>query len=68
MKKMCIRDRVLTVLTGCGKNTGQTSRSTEKKEIDIPIILAVDPTSGKKTEQDVVDAFNEEYALSLIHI
>lgn len=22
---------VLTVLTGCGKNTGQTSRSTEKK-------------------------------------
>ena len=49
---------VLTVLTGCGKNTGQTSRSTEKKEIDIPIILAVDPTSGKKTEQDVVDAFN----------
>ncbi|MFQ9344605.1 MAG: hypothetical protein ACLR2O_01525 [Coprococcus sp.] len=50
---------VLTVLTGCGKNTGQTSRSTEKKEIDIPIILAVDPTSGKKTEQDVVDAFNE---------
>ena len=53
---------VLTVLTGCGKNTGQTSRSTEKKEIDIPIILTVDPTSGKKTEQDVVDAFNEEYA------
>ena len=33
-----------------------------KKEIDIPIILTVDPTSGKKTEQDVVDAFNEEYA------
>ena len=32
---------VLTVLTGCGKNTGQTSRSTEKKEIDIPIILPV---------------------------
>ena len=53
---------VLTVLTGCGKNTGQISRSTEKKEIDIPIILTVDPTSGKKTEQDVVDAFNEEYA------
>ena len=53
---------VLTVLTGCGKNTGQTSRSTEKKEINIPIILTVDPTSGKKTEQDVVDAFNEEYA------
>ena len=46
---------VLTVLTGCGKNTGQTSRSTEKKEIDIPIILTVDPTSGKKTEQDVVE-------------
>ena len=22
---------VLTVLTGCGKNTGQTSRSTEKR-------------------------------------
>ena len=37
---------VLTVLTGCGKNTGQTSQSTEKKEIDIPIILTVDPTSG----------------------
>lgn len=52
----------LKELTGCGKNTGQTSRSTEKKEIDIPIILTVDPTSGKKTEQDVVDAFNEEYA------
>ena len=32
---------VLTVLTGCGKNTGQTSRSTEKKEIDIPIILTM---------------------------
>lgn len=42
---------VLTVLTGCGKNTGQTSRSTEKKEIDIPIILTVDPTSGKKTKR-----------------
>ena len=53
---------VMTLLAGCGKSTGRTKQSEEKKEIDIPIILAVDPTSGKKTEQDVVDAFNDEYA------
>ena len=49
---------VLTVLTGCGKNTGQTSRSTEKKEIDIPIILTVDPTSGKKMPVRIICKWN----------
>lgn len=53
---------ILTLLSGCGRDTDRTSQSAKKKEIDIPIILTVDPTSGKKTEQDVIDAFNEEYA------
>lgn len=53
---------ILTLLAGCGRDTDRTSQSEKKKEIDIPIILTVDPTSGKKSEQDVIDAFNEEYA------
>ena len=44
------------------KIRGRQAGAQKKKKIDIPIILTVDPTSGKKTEQDVVDAFNEEYA------
>ena len=51
---------ILTLLSGCGRDMDRTSQSEKKQEIDIPIILTVDPTSGKKSEQDVIDVFNEE--------
>lgn len=52
----------VSLCAGCASGTSTEKQKNKKKEVDIPIILPVDPTSGKKTEQDVIDAFNKEYA------
>lgn len=56
---LCILLPVL-LLIGCGqKQTEETAQADET--IEIPMILTVSPSSGKKSEQDVVDAFNTAY-------
>lgn len=48
------------LLGGCGKKQIQKTDN-EEKAVEIPMILRVSPTSGKKSEQELVDAFNITY-------
>lgn len=45
---------------GCAKNEKEKPQN-QGEEIHIPMILTVDPSSGKKNEEDVVQSFNREY-------
>ncbi|MGN1193573.1 MAG: ABC transporter substrate-binding protein [Dorea sp.] len=51
---------LLLGLAGCAK---QEKKSVEKtsEEIVVPMILTVNPTTGKKNEQELVEAFNQAY-------
>ncbi len=51
---------LLLSLAGCAKNQENTGNK-KKEEIEIPMILTVNPTTGKKNEEEVIDAFNEMY-------
>lgn len=49
-------------LTGCERPDADTvQEQAAEEEIRIPIILTVDPSTGKKNELDLVEAFNREY-------
>lgn len=48
------------LLGGCGKKQIQKTDN-EEEVVEIPMILTVSPTSGKKSEQELVDAFNINY-------
>ena len=48
------------LLGGCGKKQIQKTDN-EEEVVEIPMILTVSPTSGKKSEQELVDAFNITY-------
>ena len=48
------------LLGGCGKKQIQKTDN-EEEAVEIPMILTVSPTSGKKSEQELVDAFNITY-------
>ncbi len=51
---------MLISIAGCaGREKKQAESPSE--EIRIPMILTVDPTTGKKNEQEVVEAFNKAY-------
>lgn len=45
---------------GCAKNEKEKPQK-QGEEIHIPMILTVDPSSGKRNEEDVVQSFNREY-------
>lgn len=47
------------MLAGCGKKEEQTKK--EEAVVEIPIVLTVNPSTGKKNEQSLVSAFNKEY-------
>ena len=47
------------MLAGCGKKEEQTKK--EESVVEIPIVLTVNPSTGKKNEQTLVNAFNKEY-------
>ena len=59
MTAMCMIAVILSV-TGCQGGSADNV-SEEKSAVEIPMILTVNPSSGKKNEQALVDAFNEEY-------
>ena len=48
------------LLGGCGKKQIQKTDN-EEEVVEIPMILTVSPTSGKKSEQELVHAFNINY-------
>ncbi len=48
------------ILGGCsGKKNIQNEK--DQKEIKIPVILTIDPSTGKKNEEEVINAFNKRY-------
>lgn len=49
-----------SLLAGCTGDQKKT-KSTKAEEVQIPMILTVDPSTGKKNEENVVEAFNEKY-------
>lgn len=50
---------VMVLLSGCSK--ADTQVDTSLKEIEIPITFLVNPDTGENENQELVDAFNEEY-------
>lgn len=49
-------------LTGCTGTENQNIPEEQSEIVSIPIIFTVDPTTGKKNNQELADAFNEAYA------
>ena len=47
---------------GCAGTERESTVEEEGSVISIPIIFTVDPTTGKKNNQELADAFNEAYA------
>ena len=51
---------VVMLLVGCESEEEKKTQNSQS-EIKIPMILTVDPSTGKKNEEKVVEKFNEEY-------
>ena len=51
---------LLLGLAGCEKQEKKSVKNTSE-EVVVPMILTVNPTTGKKNEQDLVEAFNHAY-------
>ena len=47
---------------GCAGTESENTVKEESSVISIPIIFTVDPTTGKKNNQELADAFNKAYA------
>ena len=50
------------VVSGCAGTESESTVEEENNVISIPIIFTVDPTTGRKNNQELADAFNEAYA------
>lgn len=60
IRSMFIFLLMICLLTGC--KTSEKKQAEESKEpVKISIILTVDPSTGMKNEQKVVEAFNKKY-------
>ena len=51
------------VVSGCAGTESENTVKEESSVISIPIIFTVDPTTGKKNNQELADAFNKAYAM-----
>lgn len=51
---------IVVLLVGC-KSEKEKKTANSQNEIKIPMILTVNPSTGKKNEEKVVEKFNEEY-------
>ena len=49
---------VIGLLGGCGEQKSSDNAEKRTAVIKIPVVLTVNPTTGKKSNQKVVDAFN----------
>lgn len=52
---------LVVLAAGCVVGDGEKSVETEPEEIKIPVIFTVNPTTGKKNNQELAEAFNREY-------
>ncbi|HIX37862.1 MAG TPA: carbohydrate ABC transporter substrate-binding protein, partial [Candidatus Blautia ornithocaccae] len=61
-KKLClILSAVLVLgLGGCQKEQTELEEA-ETQEVSIPMILTVDPSTGNRNEEEVVEKFNQAY-------
>ena len=50
-----------TLITGCGSTDKNKNEAESTEAVRIPIIFTVDPTTGKKNNQELADAFNKAY-------
>lgn len=50
-----------TLFTGCGSTEKNKNEAEGTEAVRIPIIFTVDPTTGKKNNQELADAFNKAY-------
>ena len=50
-----------TLFTGCGSTEKNKNEAESTEAVRIPIIFTVDPTTGKKNNQELADAFNKAY-------
>ncbi len=48
-------------VSGCAGTESENTVKEESSVISIPIIFTVDPTTGKKNNQELADAFNKAY-------
>lgn len=46
---------------GCAGTESENTAYEESRVVSIPVIFTVDPTTGKKNNQELADAFNEVY-------
>lgn len=53
---------IAVLLAGCAKAQEDTGAAKVRDEVEIPVIFTVNPTTGNKSNQELVEAFNEEYA------
>lgn len=49
------------LLAGCGQAEDKDNTETTNSVVEIPIIFTVDPSSGKRNNQELADAFNKAY-------
>ena len=56
---LLVAGMLIGMLAGCTQKEEQTK--TKEKVVKIPIVLTVNPSTGKKNEQALVNAFNKEY-------
>ena len=49
------------LLTGCGQAEDKDNTETTNSVVEIPIIFTVDPSSGKRSNQELANAFNKAY-------
>lgn len=52
---------MLVLLAGCGRKEPEASEQRNQEEVEIPVIFTVNPTTGKKSNQELTEAFNAEY-------
>lgn len=52
---------LLVLLAGCGRKKPEASAQRNQEEVKIPVIFTVNPTTGKKSNQELTEAFNAEY-------
>ncbi len=50
-----------TLIIGCGSTEKNKNEAESTEAVRIPIIFTVDPTTGKKNNQELADAFNKAY-------
>lgn len=52
---------ILLIPTGCSSQKKESKTNTAGEVVKIPVIFTVNPTTGKKNNKELAEAFNREY-------